>query len=59
MDINDLYSPTQDVTQGKVKDYYETNIVKQVKDLPINASTGQYTTYTRNVYVTLDSIKKI
>jgi hypothetical protein len=56
-DINDLYSSTTDVTQGKVKDYYETNITKTIQDLPITPN-GR-TLYTRKVYVTLDSIKKV
>jgi len=59
IDRVDAMNGTNFNPQTPTTDFYETNIVKQVKGLPINVSTGQYTTYTRNVYVQLDSVKKV
>jgi len=58
IDRVDAMNGTNFNPQTPTTDFYETNIVKQVIDLPYNVS-GQLTTYTRNVYVQLDSIKKV
>ena len=59
IDRVDAMNGTNFNPQTPTTDFYETNIVKQVTGYPLNASTGQYTTYTRNVYIQLDSIKKV